>query len=51
MYINPDKILKEILIYRIWNFNKTYNLYMLVKDFVHIDLEYIRNVKLVDLEH
>ncbi|CAB4432903.1 unnamed protein product [Rhizophagus irregularis] len=62
--LNSENILKEILLCRIWDFNKTYNLSMLAKGFVHIDLvnlfksykiidkdrEY-RNVKLVDLEH
>ncbi|CAB4445336.1 unnamed protein product [Rhizophagus irregularis] len=36
--INPDDILKEISRCKIWDFNKAYNLSMLAKGFIHIDL-------------
>ncbi|CAB4413243.1 unnamed protein product [Rhizophagus irregularis] len=61
--VNPDDIFKEISRCKIWDFNKTYNLSILAKSFIHIDLvnlfisyrildkDRIRNIKLADLEH
>ncbi|RGB27914.1 hypothetical protein C1646_768497 [Rhizophagus diaphanus] len=47
--INSENILKEILLCRIWNFNKTYNLFMLAKGFVHIDLvNLFKSYKMID---
>ncbi|PKY55986.1 hypothetical protein RhiirA4_475898 [Rhizophagus irregularis] len=36
--VNPDNIFKEILCCKIWDFNKAYNLSMLAKGFIHVNL-------------
>ncbi|RGB27790.1 hypothetical protein C1646_768655 [Rhizophagus diaphanus] len=47
--INSKSVLKEILLYQIWDFNKTYNLSMLTKGFVHIDLvNLFKSYKMID---
>ncbi|PKY37365.1 hypothetical protein RhiirA4_450213 [Rhizophagus irregularis] len=47
--LNSENILKEILLCRIWDFNKTYNLSMLAKGFVHIDLvNLFKSYKIID---
>ncbi|GBC44739.2 hypothetical protein GLOIN_2v1879071 [Rhizophagus irregularis DAOM 181602=DAOM 197198] len=44
-----DDVLKEILLYKIWDFNKAYNLSMLAKGFIHIDLvNLFKNYKILD---
>ncbi|CAB4444867.1 unnamed protein product [Rhizophagus irregularis] len=36
--VDPDDIFKEISCCKIWDFNKAYNLSMLAKGFIHVDL-------------
>ncbi|PKY58708.1 hypothetical protein RhiirA4_480845 [Rhizophagus irregularis] len=47
--VNSDGIFKEILRCRIWDFNKAYNLSMLAKGFIHIDLiNLFKSYKILD---
>ncbi|PKY23582.1 hypothetical protein RhiirB3_437838 [Rhizophagus irregularis] len=46
---NSDDIFKEISCCKIWDFNKTYNLSILIKGFIHIDLvNLFKSYKILD---